>query len=139
MLSGVLPSDWLSVNIIPVLKKGDEGNPSNYRPISLTIIWYKIMEHIIYHSIMEHLENYNILCNYQYGFRQGHSSETQLITVEDILYAMDHHQQVDLIFVKHLTPCHNVSFHLMGFIKPDSLLDCFLAHYEKTAGSHSTH
>ena len=70
---------------------------------------------------MEHLENYNILCNYQYGFRQGHSSETQLITgVEDILYAMDHHQQVDLIFVKHLTPCHIVgsypSFHLTGFI-----------------------
>ena len=58
------------------------------------------MEHIVYHSIMEHLQNYNILYNCQYGFRQGHSSETQLIAViEDILYAMDHHQQVDLMLL----------------------------------------
>ena len=34
----------------------------------------------------------------QYGFRQGHSSETQLTTfVKDNLYTMDYHQQVDLI------------------------------------------
>ena len=44
--------------------------------------------------IIEHLE---IIIFYitstQYGFKQGHCSETQLSTVvEDILYAMDHHQ-----------------------------------------------
>ena len=55
------------------------------------------MEHIVFHSIMKHLDKYN---DYQYGFRQGHSSETPLITiVEDILYAMDHHKQVDLILL----------------------------------------
>ena len=100
MTSGILPNDWLSANITPIYKKGDRANPSNYRPISLTAICCKIMEHIVYHSIMEHLQNYNILYNYQYGFRQGDSSETQLITViEDILYAMDHHQQVDLVLL----------------------------------------
>ena len=36
----------------------------------------------------------------EYGFRQGRYSETQLITaVEDILYVMDHHQQVDLVLL----------------------------------------
>ena len=76
MSSGVLPNDWLVANITPVFKKGDKKNSSNYRPISLTAICCKIMEHIVYHSIMDHLDNYNILHNYQYGFRQGHSSET---------------------------------------------------------------
>ena len=58
------------------------------------------MEHIVYHSIMEHLQNYNILYNYQYGFIQGHSSETQLIiVVEDILYAVDQHEKVDLVLL----------------------------------------
>ena len=102
----------------------DRANPSNYRPISLTAICCKIMEHIVYHSIREHLQNYNILYNYQYGFRQGHSSETQLITVvKDILYTMDHHQQVDLVllnFVKHLilfpTADYYQNYHLTGFI-----------------------
>ena len=86
MTSGILPNDWLSANITPIFKKGDRTNPSNYRPISLTAICCKIMEHIVYHSIMEHLQNYNILYNYQYGFRQGHSSETQLITVVEDIY-----------------------------------------------------
>jgi len=46
------------------------------------------MEHLVCHSIMKHLDKYNTLRDYQYGFRQGHSSEIQLITVvEDILYA----------------------------------------------------
>ena len=86
MSSGVLPNNWTRV------KKGDKWNPLNYRFISLQLaICCKIMEHIVYHSIMDHLDNYNTLHNYQYGFRQGHSSETQLITVvEDILYAILH-------------------------------------------------
>ena len=46
MLSGVLPNDWLSANITPVFNKRDKGNPSNYRPISLTAICCKIMEHL---------------------------------------------------------------------------------------------
>ena len=52
MLSEVLPNDRLSASIMPVFKKGGKGNPSNYRPISLTAICCKIMEH------MEYLENY---------------------------------------------------------------------------------
>jgi hypothetical protein len=38
---GILPNDWLSANIAPVLKKGDVYAAENYRPISLTCsnIW----------------------------------------------------------------------------------------------------
>ena len=53
MNSGSLPDDWFSTNITPVYKKNDRANVSNYRPISLTAICCKVMEHIIYHSVME--------------------------------------------------------------------------------------
>jgi hypothetical protein len=38
---GILPNDWLSANIAPVLTKGDVYAAENYRPISLTCsnIW----------------------------------------------------------------------------------------------------
>ena len=75
---------------MPIFKKGNRSSPLTYRPISLTAVCCKVLEHIIYHHIMEHLLQYQIVKNYQHGFQQGYSAESQLITVtEDILYAMN--------------------------------------------------
>ena len=62
--SGKLPNDWLLANITPVFKKVTKVVLKNYRPISLTLICCKLMEHILCHDIMGHLEANNILSNY---------------------------------------------------------------------------
>jgi hypothetical protein len=41
--------------------KGDRSQAVNYRPVSLTSICYKTMEHIVSRHIIEHLENHQIL------------------------------------------------------------------------------
>ena len=58
-----LPLDWKIANVvsIPIYKKGDHGSPCNYRPVSLTSICCKLLEHIIYSHIFSHLDQYNIL------------------------------------------------------------------------------
>lgn len=95
-----IPNDWLIANITPVFKKGDRSNANNYRPISLTSVCCKILEHIMYHHITEHLNTNNILIDEQFGFRAGHSCEAQLISVvEDIQLAMNNTLQVDVIFI----------------------------------------
>ena len=100
LTSGNLPEDWLTTNIMPIFKKGNRSSPLTYRPISLTAVCCKVLEHIIYHHIMEHLLQYQIVKNYQHGFQQGYSAESQLITVtEDILYAMDYKPQTDIILL----------------------------------------
>ena len=49
---------------------------------------------------MDHINTNSILIDQQFGFRSGHSCETQLISVaEDIHLAMDHSHQVDMIFI----------------------------------------
>ena len=98
--SGHIPKDWLSANITPVFKKGDRSKPNNYRPISLTSICCKLLEHILYHHIIDHLNTNSILIDQQFGFRSGHSCEAQLISVvEDIHLAMEQCHQVDVIFI----------------------------------------
>jgi len=52
MATGNLPDDWLTANITPVYKKGNRSTSLNYRPISLTAMCCKVLEHIIYHYIM---------------------------------------------------------------------------------------
>ncbi|KAK3108693.1 hypothetical protein FSP39_013493 [Pinctada imbricata] len=59
--SGKLPSDWKKARITPAFKKGKRYSPSNYRPISLTCVCCKIMEHIITSHIMNHAERNSIL------------------------------------------------------------------------------
>ena len=58
---GDVPEDWRLANVVPVYKKGDKADPENYRPISLTCITCKMMEHIIASNIMSHASDNNIL------------------------------------------------------------------------------
>ena len=41
--TGILSSDWLTANIVPVYKKGDKSNPANYKTISLALMCCKTM------------------------------------------------------------------------------------------------
>jgi len=80
------------------LKKGNKFEPINYRPISLTCICCKIMEHIITSHIMCHADNNTILYDLQHGFRKKLSCETQLIEcIDDIIKNLDNGQQTDCL------------------------------------------
>ena len=72
--------DWKQANVARIFRKGDKHKPSNYRPVSLTCIASKIMEHIIVINLMKHLEIQNILFPFQHGFRLNHSCKSQLFS-----------------------------------------------------------
>ena len=72
---GVIPSIWKNADVATVFKKGGRDTAENYRPISLTCICYKILEHIISFHFRHHLDQYGILSPYQHGFRKLYSCE----------------------------------------------------------------
>ena len=46
---------------------------------------------------MHHIESQGIICETQFGFRQKHSCETQLLlTIDDFARALDHNNQVNV-------------------------------------------
>ena len=45
--TGKLPADWCHALVTPIFKKGDKSSAANYRPISLTCILCKVLEHIM--------------------------------------------------------------------------------------------
>lgn len=95
-----IPSDWKNAFVTSLFKKGDRSKPSNYRPVSLTPICCKILEHIIFSVVMKHLETNNILTESQHGFRKSHSCESQLLlTVEDLASSLNKNQQVDALLL----------------------------------------
>jgi hypothetical protein len=66
--SGELPNDWRSANISCLYKKGDKHKTENYRPVSLTSVPCKFLEHIICKNIMKHLEKNKVLTTLNNGF-----------------------------------------------------------------------
>ena len=83
-------------NICPLFKKSDRSLACSYRPISLTCVPCKLLEHIVCSNIMVHLDEYQLLSDRQHAFRKGHSCETLLTAViNDWSKILDKRGQVD--------------------------------------------
>ena len=113
MDTGEIPKEWSLANVCPPFKKRYRSLACNYRPVSLTCVPCKLLEHIVCSNIMAHLGEYKLLSDRQHAFRKGHSCETQLTTViNDWAKILDYSGQVDtftLDFEKAFdTPSHEL-------------------------------
>ena len=116
LATGEVPDDWRTANVVPAFKKGQKYQAENYRPISLTSVCCKIMEHVIASQIMSHGENNNFLYTLQHGFRRGRSCETQRIEfIDDLSKNLENNQQTDVLvmdFSKAFDKvCHSLLVH----------------------------
>ena len=94
--TGEIPKEWLLANKCPLFKQGDMVLACNYRPLSLTCVPCKLLEHIVCSNIMVHLDEYQLLPDRQHAFRKRHSCETQLTTViYDWVKSLDKRGQAD--------------------------------------------
>ena len=95
---GNYPMNGSRANVAPFFKKGHRHTASNYRPISLTCVCAKLLEHNICKNIMTHFTKNKILTPVQHGFRAEHSCESQLLlTTEDLVQNYEDKTQTDLI------------------------------------------
>jgi hypothetical protein len=42
---GTIPPEWKEANVVPIFKKGVKSRASNYKPVSLTVVTCKMLEH----------------------------------------------------------------------------------------------
>ena len=76
---GFFPDIWKLANVIPIFKKVDKSQPSNYRPFALLSCIGKLQERFVFKNMFHFLiENY-LPYKYQSGFLPHHSTVFQLI------------------------------------------------------------
>ena len=66
---GVISNDWKTANVAPVFKTREKNQPEKYRPVSLTSVMCKLLEHIVCSDIMRHADTHRILTDARHGFR----------------------------------------------------------------------
>jgi hypothetical protein len=97
---GTVPQDWKEADIVPLFKKGERSRAENYRPISLTSLSCKLLEHVVHSNIMTHFDNFDVLDDAQHGFRKKHSCISQLIiTLDDCANTLKNKEQTDAILL----------------------------------------
>ena len=74
-----MPDSWKEAIVTPIFKKGSTSDPQNYRPISITSVFCKVMERIIVDKITTHLTEHKIITESQHGFLRKLSTCTNLL------------------------------------------------------------
>ena len=93
---GYVPRKWRATDISPIFKKGAKYDATNYRPLSLTSVTCKVLEHIIAKHLVTHLEE-NDLTDTQHGFRTKRSCETQIMNfTQELVSGFADGQQYDV-------------------------------------------
>ena len=64
-----VPWIWKVAIVVPIYKKGDKSNPSNYRPISLTSIACKVLERVVADEITAYLTFNKIISINQHAWQ----------------------------------------------------------------------
>jgi hypothetical protein len=98
--NGTIPRDSKKGTVVPIHIGGDRSVIKNYRPVSLTSVACKQMEHVIAGYIRQVWEDSDWLYEGQHGFRPGYSCESQIITVcQDISDSLDEAARLGAIII----------------------------------------
>ena len=85
LLQGIVPDVLKVSKVTPVDKGGEVTDPSNFRPISTLSALTQIFEKLVYKQLINYIEKHDILFQFQFGFRKGHSTAQAVSEIADNL------------------------------------------------------
>ena len=98
--TGYFPSSWKEANVIPIFKKDDSSNVSNYRPISRLNTIGKVMENHVHKHVFNFFLSNNTISRVQSGFIIGDSTVNQLVNMYNTFCkALDGGKEVRAVFL----------------------------------------
>ena len=97
--TGVLPDDWVLAKVTPIWKNaGSKSDIAKYRPVSISIAAFKILEAMFSDNIEKAAEILDFFGDEQHGFRGGRSTVTNLTSYWDtITRLVDQNKRVYVI------------------------------------------
>ena len=99
LTQGIFPDQLKYCIIKPIYKNGNKSQIWNYRPVSLLMVFSKIMEILISQRLKQHRRMRNILTSEQYGFQDAVSTNNAIYKLINSVYeAWNNKQYITCIF-----------------------------------------
>jgi hypothetical protein len=100
MSVGKVPQEWKRAFVTPIFKGGLASDPSNYRPVSLTSIFSKIMERVVVVELLSYCRKHGLISRQQHGFLSKRSTVTNLLEcTNDWTFALMNHRSVITAYI----------------------------------------
>jgi hypothetical protein len=77
LCSGIFPNQMKIAKVRPIYKTGRKAEVSNYRPISILLVFSKMFKMLVYNRVVSFLNKYNLISDAQNGFREKNSTIKQ--------------------------------------------------------------
>jgi hypothetical protein len=117
---GAFQDEWKTAREKPLYKKGDSYDMLNYRPISIILVFAKLLDRLMYGRIISILYKNKIFTGAQNGFKKGKFTETAVQSfIETIQEAVDKQVHTIGIFID-LTKAYDVLNHKLLLAKLSS-------------------
>ena len=83
--TGIYPAQRSSGIIVPIYKKGNKEDPSNYRGITLTSAMSKLFTHMVNQRISDWSEESGILSQAQFAYKKGYNTTDAIFVLNTTL------------------------------------------------------
>jgi hypothetical protein len=98
--NSTFPNLWKNAHIQPIPKVAHPKEMSDFRPIALLSALSKPLERFVHNATLDHLSKYNLLDQYQSGFKKGYSTQSALLKVtDDIRYSIEQQKLTLLVLL----------------------------------------
>ncbi|GAB0183449.1 mitochondrial enolase superfamily member 1 [Grus japonensis] len=99
-LTRELPVDWRLTSVTSIHKKGQREDLGMYRPVSLTLVLWKVMEQIIFSANTRHIQDNHVIRSSQHRIMKGRSCFTNLISsYEKVTCLFIEGKAVDVVYL----------------------------------------
>ncbi|MCG7877024.1 MAG: reverse transcriptase family protein, partial [Candidatus Thiodiazotropha endolucinida] len=97
---GYFPENWAEGFIIPVFKKGDKNDVSNYRGITLLSTVSKLFTRVLNNRLNDWAEQYNIYIEAQAGFRKCMGTVDNIFILNSLItHCLNHNERLYCAFI----------------------------------------
>lgn len=128
ILDATFPDAWKEAMVVPVPKCNNPSELRDLRPVSLLPVLSKVFERIISWQLRDHLACFEVLPEYQSGFRPNHSCTTALLNVTDNILSSADNSKLTLLVLLDFSKAfdtlnHNILLSILHYIgfKPNAV------------------
>jgi hypothetical protein len=91
--TSIIPREWKCGVIVPIHKRDDPADPSNYRPIALCCCVAKLFSRVVADILYDRLEEEMKLPDEQGGFRRGRGAPEMVLALHSLMETRRRHNK----------------------------------------------